>query len=94
MDKVTHLNEMVAQEVRAYADARAWKARLFYIEDADAQIYAVIDIPESDHPDNEPGFVVLAKVRENKVFIEIDNTDRPLEEAFIKAGVHPEAIHR
>lgn len=71
----------------------AWKARSYYLEDMQEQVYAVLDVPNSDHPlVKKPGIVVMARVVGDKVIIDEDITDRPLYEALMEAGIPRQQI--
>jgi hypothetical protein len=87
MERVVTLAEIVRREVAEY-NTLAWKAKSYFLEDSQNQVYAVVDIPESDHPDApQPIFIVLARVVGDTVIIHQDITDRPLYEALERAGV-------
>lgn len=93
MDRVIELTETVRREVADYNNVQAWKARSFYLEDADQYIYAVVDVPANDHPlVQKPGIVVMARVVGDKVVIDEDITDRPLYKELMRAGVPREQI--
>lgn len=93
MDRIIDLANMVQHEVTHYADFRDWKAKSFAIEDDKHQVYAVIVVPQSDHPLlSKASVTVMARVVENYVVIEQDITDRPLYEALMEAGIPREQI--
>ncbi len=93
MDRVIELTETVRREVADYNNVQAWKARSFFLEDTNQQVYAVIDLPNRDNPLVEkPGIIVLARVIGDRVVIDEDITDRPLYRELMRAGIPREQI--
>jgi hypothetical protein len=92
MERVVTVAEIVRREVAAY-NTPAWKSKSYFLEDGQNQVYGVVDIPDSDHPDApQPIFIVLARVMDDTVVIYQDITDRPLYEALVRGGVPREKI--
>jgi hypothetical protein len=92
MDRISDLARIVQPEVAAYHTI-AWKAKSYYLADDKNQIYAVIDIPEREHPiEDRPAIIVMARIDGERVIIVEDITDRPLYEALMRAGIPREQI--
>jgi hypothetical protein len=88
MDGIANLTAIVEQEVAWYANARSWKADLYYIEDEKHQIFTVIGVPHKDHPlMKNAGITVMARIVGDTVVIDEDKTDRPLFESLVEAGI-------
>lgn len=86
------LVDIVREEVRKYdCGGRGWNSRLFFLADEPNQVYTVVAI---DYPQrrNIGGLVMLARIVEDKVVIEEDNTDKPLLDALIQQGIPREQI--
>jgi hypothetical protein len=65
--------------------------KVFPLFNEEEQVYAVVvvDWPVHRRP---AAFVVLARVENERVIIEADLTDRPLVDAFVRAGIPREQI--
>ena len=91
------LNAVVAQEVRKYAaQGVGLKMRLFPILDEQNHTYTVIAV---DNPrkakrftDTDTGIVVFARIFNDKVVVETDNTDKQLVDALLQQGIPREQI--
>jgi hypothetical protein len=93
MDRVTDLTTIVQREVAEYNHARDYKAKGFYLEDVQQQAYAIVIVPDPDHPlVKKPGIIIMARVVNDKIIIDEDLTDRPLYEALVEAGIPREQI--
>ncbi|HLA42505.1 MAG TPA: element excision factor XisI family protein, partial [Aggregatilineales bacterium] len=56
-------------------------------------IYAMITIPDFDHPLlKKPQFVLIARILNEHVIIDVDITDRPLFEELMRCGIPREQI--
>jgi hypothetical protein len=87
MDQSAALTQVVRQEINRYHYVEAWKSQRFLLTDAAQQVFAVIDLPDVDHPlMQRPGIVV------GKVIIDEDATDRPLYQYLMEAGIPREQI--
>jgi hypothetical protein len=92
MERVVTVAEIVRREVAAY-NTPAWKSKSYFLEDGQNQVYGVVDVPESDHPNApQPIFIVLARVVDDTIIIHQDITDRPLYEELVHAGIPREKI--
>jgi hypothetical protein len=89
MDKLK-LREIVKTEVQWYK-AGGHNLQAFGVYDDEQQIYSVVVV---DHPERHrpAGVVVLARIVEDHVVIEEDNTDRPLYKHLMQAGIPREKI--
>jgi hypothetical protein len=87
------LSDIVKEEVSWYAgtSGRGINLRLFKVFDETRQVYAVT---ASDYPKRvEPGSViVMARIVDNRVVIEEDNTDRPLVDRLTERGIPRDQI--
>jgi hypothetical protein len=84
MDHVNNLSEIVSQVVAEY-EADSPMATLHYIHDTDKRIDLVLVIPHDRSID--PHVVVMTRLDGERVLVEIDTTDRPLDEALVAAGI-------
>lgn len=98
---MTGLVELVKSEVEWFAGMGVGANLLLHrVLDDSRQHYAVIAIRHprgkrlSDDDDgyDGTGIVVMARVKEDQVIIEVDNTDRPLYKSLLLAGVPREQI--
>ena len=85
-----NLKQIVREVVFGYAGGSP-VVRTYKLADEEHGVYAVniIDWPKRKRP---PSIVVMAHVDGEKVIIEEDNTDRPLVDALVSAGVPREQI--
>lgn len=85
------LSAIVQHEVEDYASGGSWKTAFYPITDVKRQLYTVLAVP--DYPRKyKAGIVVIARVVDDKVVIEEDNTDRPLVDELMRAGIPREQI--
>jgi len=83
------LSQIVQQEVKAYAGE--WTgmdgkpSRFYFLENPDDQVFCVV-APQTGWRKN-PEVIVMARVVNGQVVIDIDKTDKPLREALQQAGV-------
>jgi hypothetical protein len=89
MDRVDNLAEILRREVADYANANSWKGTLLSFEDQQQQAYSVVFTPNEDHPNygRQPNILVMARLLEDKILIEVDKTDRPLYEELMRHGI-------
>ncbi|MBL8154598.1 MAG: XisI protein [Anaerolineae bacterium] len=93
MDQLIDLTQIVRQEINRYHHVEAWKSQSFLLTDAAQQVFAVIDLPDADHPlVQRAGIVVMARIVSGKVIIDEDATDRPLYRYLMEAGIPREQI--
>lgn len=93
MDRVIDLTAVVQQEVADYAHVQDWKAKSYYLEDIQNNLFTVIWLPDDDHPDApKPDFLLLVRVIDEKVFIQQDINDRPLYKELMRSGIPREQI--
>ena len=91
MDRVIDLEAIVQREVEDYASGGSWKTTFYPVSDTVRQHYTVLAIP--DYPrKSRAGIVVAARIVGVKVIIDEDNTDRPLVEELMRAGIPREQI--
>lgn len=84
------LKETVRSTLDWYA-AEGFDLRTFLMSDAEEQTFAVlvVDAPVHQYP---AAIVVMACIEGEHVIIEADTTDRPLEDALVRAGIPREKI--
>jgi hypothetical protein len=93
MDRVVDLSEVVQREVTDYLRGGDFKAQSFYLETPEGNTYAIITVPDSDHPFvNKPVLVMMVRVVNGLVFIDADMTDRPLYKELLRCGIPREQI--
>lgn len=95
MDRVINgtLTATLRHEIQEYAgDVHTpfGQSQLYFTENADQQVFC-ITIPHisSDLPAE---LLIMAHIADDHIVIDIDNTDKPLVEALLQAGVLPEQI--
>lgn len=93
MDKIADLVMTLQQEVLWYHQASSQYGKTLYFEDETTQRFLVVFIPDYNavRP-QKPGVVVSAQVVDDMIVIDADNTDRPLYEALMGAGIPREKI--
>ena len=84
MDRVVNLSETVRQVVAEY-QAYSPMAVMHAVHDSDNGIDLVLVIPHDRTI--EPHIVAMTHIDQERVLVEIDTTDRPLDEALIAAGI-------
>lgn len=89
MDRVIDLEAIVREEVAAYK-SESPNATLYFMNEEAHHAYATILIPHS--PQSRAKVVVMARIEGDKVIISADNPDKPLEDALIERGLHPDQI--
>jgi hypothetical protein len=93
MDRIDELSNIVQREVADYNNVRDWKAKGYYLEDPQEQVYTIVIVPDPDHPDwPTPSIMMMARVIEDKVIIDEDTTDRPLYEQLVSCGIPRDQI--
>jgi hypothetical protein len=94
MDRaLTDLVEIVQREVEAYAEGDVWQGFSYSVSDISRNAFAVLMILNAERA-FKPLIEVAARVVGDKVIIDADNTDRPLFEAFMEAGIPRDQIVR
>lgn|SRR5689334_21458120 len=88
MDGIVHtpitsqaLCDAVSQEIEGYVGFSP-QANMFSLTDHIHQIYAVVIVPHSPSQ-LAPEIVVMARVVDDTIMIEVDTTDKPLVDALI-----------
>jgi hypothetical protein len=84
MDKIVELAPILEREVATYA-APSPDAKLYDVSNPTSRAYAVILVPDDDP--QASSIVIFARITNNMIIIDTDNTDRPLYETLIQAGV-------
>ncbi|GIK64899.1 MAG: hypothetical protein BroJett018_26930 [Chloroflexota bacterium] len=84
------LAEIVKQEVFWYA-GEGLGVELVPLANDKKQVYAiaVVDAPTHKQP---PEFMIMARVKGDRVIVEADTTDRPLVDALVAAGISRDKI--
>jgi hypothetical protein len=93
MDRIAleTIAELVAREVEKYAPA-GLNARNYAILDSQRQLFAAMSVAEKDITPDRVVPIVMARLEGDLVIIEADNTNKPLSEALIQAGIPAEQI--
>ena len=76
---------IVKREVADYADAIGRDTFIYFLANDEQQIYVVLDVFKKTP--TEPEIFIMAQVIGSFVVIHRDDTDRPLDEALIEAGI-------
>lgn len=95
MDTIeTSLTKILRKEVSAYAGE--WlgidrkPSMFYYVENPDEQIYCVLAPQRAWR--KQPELVMMARIVNNQIIIDLDKTDKPLREALQKAGITDDQI--
>jgi hypothetical protein len=91
MERVAELLDVLRSEMDWYC-APGIKSTAFFLDNTPDRAFAVITLPHRDHPNREPGTIVMARVIDDVVVIEADYTDRPLYKRLMDAGIPRERI--
>jgi hypothetical protein len=89
MDTPT-LKELLKQEMEKYAGEGANSVAYLTIS-PDEQTYAIVDIATFQGK-RRGGTFMIARIIDNRIEIELDNTDKTLDEALVAVGVPQEQI--
>ncbi len=89
MERIIDLEATTSRVVASYA-GRSLNAKLHYLHDNAQKIDTVLVVPLKR--EIEPHIMLLTRIDGEKVIIETDTTDRPLEDALIAAGIPPSQI--
>lgn len=84
------LAEIVKREVKRYA-VPSLNSRTYAALDDKRQVYVVLSVIDSTQPDRTIP-VVMARIATDRVIIEADNTNKPLADALLQAGISRETI--
>lgn len=83
------LTTIVRREVADYASLSP-NSTAYFLADPAQQVYGVVVVP-FDHTRTSL-VMVLARIDSGKVIIDADNTNKPLYEAFVHAGIPEQQI--
>jgi XisI protein len=94
MDRIIDIVEIVQREVGKYnQNVEDYKAEGYFLEDNEKKAYAIMIVPDFDHPKNKkPHLMMMARIVDNHILIHADTTDRPLYEALLRCGIPREQI--
>lgn len=84
------LAQIVRQEVEKYA-APSFNSRNYPVLDDDHRFYAALSIIDDTSPDRVAP-IVVARLQADQVVIEADNTNKPLVDALVQAGIARDKI--
>jgi hypothetical protein len=87
---MAQLAEVVKREVERYA-APSFNSQNFAALDDERKIYVVMSVMDITTPDRAVP-VVMARLNGDKVIIDADNTNKPLVDALMQAGIPREQI--
>lgn len=90
--KLEDMKRILREEVRKYA-GRGWGAglRLFAILDDERDVYAVNAVGYPKHNSHNM-VVVMARLLDDKIVIEVDNTNKWLIDALLQRGIQREQV--
>jgi hypothetical protein len=86
------LSDILKQEMLWYGNKNGLNNRTFFLSDEAAQVYAVNVIDTPPKQNYPAGVVIMARIVEGQILIEADNTDRPLYQSLLEAGVPADKI--
>lgn len=95
MDRLstTTLSQLLQQEVAKYAGqglSISGPTQLYYVQNLEAQVYAVL---APYHPAfGKTNLVIMARLVDDSIVIDVDKTNKPLREALRQVGVPDEQI--
>jgi hypothetical protein len=84
------ITEILKQEMSWYAN-EGYNVILYPIFDDVRQMYTINAVGHPVHREHA-GIVIFARVVGDKIIIEVDQTDRPLVDALIQAGIPRQQI--
>jgi hypothetical protein len=90
MDRLATLPELVQDAIGQYVGP-LYKGNLYTAYDDDRNHYSLIAIPDANKT-FKPSIILFARVVDERVFIDVDFTDRPLVDALVHAGIPREKI--
>lgn len=90
MDRVTtNLSDVVRAEVSSYAtkgyNGAGERSKLYYVENQQDQVFSIV--APYDPAYKRADLVMMARIVNNQVIIDIDKTSKPLYDALKRAGV-------
>ncbi len=87
------LSQLLQQEVAKYAGeglSLSGPTQLYYVQNLEAQVYAVL---APYHPAfGKTDVVIMARIVNDRIVIDVDKTNKPLHEALWQSGVPDEQI--
>lgn len=97
MERVISLLDTLKSELDWYANTTGYKSRVHYFRDEEAQTYAIVTIPDQDYPKELIGrsrvnVMMMAHMENGYIVVDADNTDKPLYEGLMHAGIPREKI--
>jgi hypothetical protein len=84
MDKLAEVQSITRRIVAGYA-TRSLNATLYYIHDDANRIDSVVVVPTKRA--TAPHIMVMTRIDGEQVIIEVDTTDRPLQDALLNTGI-------
>ena len=94
MPAIDQLKSILKEEVRKYAGSgRGARLRLYPILDDERSHYSVVavDEPRGKYLKHEI-HVVFARIQDDHIIVEVDNTDKPLVDALLQQGIPRDKI--
>lgn len=85
--------QILCDVMYSYHDVESYQHTSQYFASPETQSVLVSYIaPDEPNPKYRTGIIVMARVIDDTIIIETDNTDRPLDEALVQAGIPREKI--
>jgi hypothetical protein len=84
VDNIRELQAITSRVVGGYV-TRSLNAKLYHIHDEANRIDSVVVVPHKRS--QVPHVMVMTRIEGDRVIVEADTTDRPLDDALVAAGV-------
>jgi hypothetical protein len=85
------LVNILKQEIAWYAGGDGLNSRTFLLSNDEKHAYSV-NIVDAEIHRYPASIMVMARVEDDRIIIEADNTDKPLYQALLAAGIDPAQI--
>ncbi|MCU0482290.1 MAG: XisI protein [Anaerolineae bacterium] len=93
MERVISLAEALKQELTWYANTIGYKTTTYFFCDDEHQKYIIVDATNPDFPgDYSVAIMMMAHIENGYIVVDADNTDKPLYEGLMHAGIPREKI--
>jgi len=93
METQSDLNQILRQEMMWYAQIQGYKVSSHFLFNEAQSEYTVIVLSDADYPlERFARVMMMARLEDNHIIIEVDTTDKPLYEALMHAGIPREKI--
>ncbi|MCU0481844.1 MAG: XisI protein [Anaerolineae bacterium] len=97
MERVASLLQILKDEMNWYHQAHGYKNTSHFFYDEVAQKYLIVVVPDHDYPPallsrGRVNVMMMAHIDGEYIVVDADNTDKPLYEGLMHAGIPREKI--